>query len=86
MVQLLINSNVLFHPAAKRVELTIFPDQSEALLRCDSACKQRGTKLSAEGAERVPSQSALENPAVVSEPKNESTCERTELCLWTLME
>ena len=67
MVQLLINSNVLFHPAAKSVELIIFPDQSEALLRFDSAdCKQRGTKLMkalSESRRSLPQ----ENPAVVSD-------------------
>ena len=56
-------SNVLLYPAVKRVELISFSGPKRSFGRRDSAdCKQRGTKRSAEGAERVPSQPATRKP------------------------
>ena len=60
-------SNELLSPAAKKDELISFSGPKRSFRRRNSAdCKQRGTKWSAEGAERVPSQPARENPAAVS--------------------
>ena len=46
-------------PASKRVELINFSGPNRRFGHCDSAdCKQHGTKWSAQGPERVPSQTA----------------------------
>ena len=53
-------SNVSLSSAAKRVELINLSGPKRSFRRRDSAdCKQRGTKWSAEGIERVPSQAAM---------------------------
>ena len=59
-----------------------YPQRQNAIgwfIACDSAdCKQRGTKWSAEGAERVPSQPVLRKPLSV---KNLAISEKNYLSL-----